>query len=126
MKAFAQKFSGHEFWTTWPGNPRQELRLLTTPVHRYEDRDQQLIDGALFIIAQGTNPEVTLFLEAVKPVDEAKPIWQFGLGRTGLAEIVVLYDDNEVFRAPPLTTEIFPDTSPYWRTRPMIDEKDSK
>ncbi|HLQ47262.1 MAG TPA: hypothetical protein VK137_21135 [Planctomycetaceae bacterium] len=123
MKAFAQKFSAHEFWVTQPDRPRLELRLLAAPVHRYEDHDQQLIDGALFIIAQDTNPEVTLFLEAVQPADEAKPIWQFGLGRTGLAEIVVLYDDKEVFRAPPLRTEVFPSTSPYWRMKSVFKDK---
>ena len=122
MKAFAQKFSAHEFWTN-TDRPRHELRLLTAPVHRYEDREHQLIDGAMFIIAQGTNPEVTLFLEAVHPADEAKPIWQFGLGRTGLAEIVVHYDDKEVFRAPPLRTEIFPSTSAYWRTKSKVENK---
>ena len=122
MKAFAQKFSAHEFWTL-TDRPRHELRLLTAPVHRYEDSEHQLIDGAMFIIAQGTNPEVTLFLEAVQPPDESKPIWQYGLGRTGLAEIVVLYNDKEVFRAPPLRTEIFPNTSPYWRTKSKVDDK---
>ncbi len=121
MKALAQKFSAHEFWTH-TDRPRHELRLLTAPVHRYEDREHHLIDGAMFIIAQGTNPEVTLFLEAVHPADEAKPVWQYGLGRTGLAEIVVLYEDKEVFRAPPLTTEVFPTHSPYWRTKSKVED----
>ncbi len=126
MKAFAQKFAAHEFWVTQPDRPRHELRLLAAPVYRYEDRDQQLIDGALFIIAQDTNPEVTLFLEAVKPVGEAKPNWQYGLGRTGLAEIVVLYDDKEVFRAPPLRTEVFPSTNPYWRMKSVFNDSKDK
>lgn len=82
-------------------------------MHRYEDRDRQVIDGAMFIIAQDTNPEITLFLEANQLADEPKPVWQFGLGRTGLAQIVVLYEENEVFRAPPLRTEVFPKTNPY-------------
>ncbi len=122
MKAFAQKFTAHEFWAHVPDRPRHELRLLTAPVHRYEDRDHQLIDGAMFIIAQGTNPEVTLFLEAIHPPEEPKPIWQYGLGRTGLAEIVVLYDEKEIFRAPPLRTEVFPSHNPYWRTRAKFIE----
>ena len=126
MKSFAQKFTAHEFWTTLPDNPRYELRLIASPVHRYEDREKQLIDGALFIIAQDTNPEITLFLEAVQPADEAKPVWQYGLGRTGLAEIVVLYEEKEVFRAPPLRTEVFPKTNPYWRMKSVFnDSKDN-
>ena len=122
MKAFAQKFTAHEFWTSPPDRPRYELRLIAAPVHRYEDRDRQLIDGAMFIIAQDTNPEITLFLEAVNPVDEANPFWQFGLGRTGLAEIVVLYEDKEVFRAPPLHTEVFAKTNPYWRMKSVFND----
>ena len=125
MKAFQQKFSAHQLWT-WPegDGSRHELRLLTTPVHRYEDRDHQLIDGALFIIAQGTNPEATLFLEAVHPVDEAKAFWQFGIGRSSFAEQIVSYEDQEVYHEPPVNyDEIFNSTNSYWRTTSKINEQ---
>lgn len=128
MKALAQKFSAHQLWTWREGDgSRHELRLLTTPVHRYEDRDQQLIDGALFLIAQGTNPEATLFLEAVQPANEAKPIWQFGIGRTSFAEHFVNYEDQEVYHDPPVKhDEIFNSTNSYWRTKSKLDEKGGK
>jgi hypothetical protein len=121
MRDFARKFSAHEFWM----KGRHELRLLAAPVHRYDDRDGGLIDGALFVIAHGTHPEATLFLEAVQPADEVKPVWQFGIGRSGAAEIVVLYDDKEVHRVPPIAS-FPPPTSNYWRMTSKLDDKGSK
>ncbi len=128
MKAFLQKFSAHQLWTWREGDgSRHELRLLTTPVHRYEDREQQLIDGALFIIAQGTNPEATLFLEAVNPVDVAQPFWQFGIGRTSFAEQIVNYEDQEIYHDPPVKhEEIFNSTNSYWRTTSKLEEQKDK
>ncbi|TXT33791.1 MAG: hypothetical protein FD138_1794 [Planctomycetota bacterium] len=128
MKALAQKFSAHQLWTWREGDgSRHELRLLTTPVHRYEDRDQQLIDGAIFVIAQGTNPEATLFLEAIHPANEAQPIWQFGIGRTSFAEQIVNYEDQEVYHDPPVKhAEIFNSTNSYWRTTATLPEKASQ
>ena len=75
------------------------------PVHRDDDADQQLIDGAVFLIAQGTNPEATLFLEAVKRIDGAKPIWQYAVGQTSLAENVVFYEDQEIHHGRPVDPE---------------------
>jgi hypothetical protein len=117
MKAFLQNFSAHQLWT-WPDGDgsRHELRVLPAAVHRYEDPDQQLIDGALFIIAQGTNPEATVFLEAVQPLDAAQPLWQFGIGRTSLAEQIVSYEDKEVYHDPAVKyDEVFSSTNPYFR-----------
>ncbi len=128
MKGIVQKITAHQLWS-WKGGDgaRHELRLLTTPVHRYDDRDQQLIDGALFIIAQGTNPEATLFLEAVARVDEPKPIWQFGIGRTSNAEIFVSYDDQVIHHDPAVNMdEILAKTSSHWRTTAKIKSKESQ
>lgn len=124
MKAFVQKVSAHELWT-WPtgDGSRHELRMLPTPVHRYDDAEQQLIDGALFIIAQGTNPEATLFLEAVQRVNEPKPIWQFAVGQSSLAEIVVTYADEEIHHGQPVNDDQARiATSTYWRLLTKIEE----
>src|SRR5262249_28919455 len=96
MKEFVQKFSAHEFWL----NGRHEMRVLPAAVHRYDDKEQQLIDGAMFVIAVGTHPEATLFLEAARPDDTDQPIWRFAVGRSGAAEMVVNYDDKEVAHLP--------------------------
>lgn len=121
MKAFARQFTAHEFWE----NARHEMRLLPVPLHRYEDRDRQLLDGAIFGIVLGTHPEATLFLEAVQPVGDAKPIWQFAVGRSGAAEMVVLYDDKEVHHMPLIET-FPPPTNSYWRMVLKVAEPGSK
>jgi hypothetical protein len=118
MKEFVQKFTAHEFWT----NGRQEMRVLPAAVHRYEDQNQKMIDGAIFVIAVGTHPEATLFLEAVHPPDEAKPIWKFAVGRSGAAEMVFTYDDKEVYHLPLIET-FPPPTNPYWRMILKVEEK---
>jgi hypothetical protein len=126
MKTFVQRFSAHQLWTWELGDgSRHELRMLPTPVHRYEDREQHLIDGALFIVAQGTNPEATLFLEAVQPDESAKPIWQFGVGQTSLAENVVFYENKEIHHGRAANhAEAAVGTSSYWRSFAKV--KDDK
>ncbi len=88
--------------------------MLPSAVHRYDDRERGLIDGAIFVFAEGTHPEATLFLEAVQSTDEAKPIWQFAIGRSGAAEMVMFYDDSKVHHLPQIET-FPPPTSSYWR-----------
>jgi hypothetical protein len=110
MKQLARRFTAHEFYTSG----RVELRLLPAAVHRYADLEQGLIDGAIFVLAEGTHPEATLFVEAVEPAGDAKPAWQFAIGRSGAAEMVIYLGDKEVHRLPAIDT-FPPATSSYWR-----------
>jgi hypothetical protein len=54
-------------------NPH-ELRLLTTPIYRYAAAESGVVDGAIFVYAQGTNPEVLLLLEARQAGEKTQ--WQ--------------------------------------------------
>ena len=66
------------------GKSRWELRLLSTPLHRYGDEKRQIVDGALFAYAHGTDPEALLLLEAHSVGDSLE--WRFGLApMTGYA-----------------------------------------
>ena len=56
MKEISRRLEAHEFWD--PNNSRFELRLLVQPVHRYHDESSKVLDGAVFVLAHGTNPEV--------------------------------------------------------------------
>lgn len=97
IKEFARRFTAHEFWD--PENSRFELRLLVQPVHRYRDAAAEIQDGALFVLAHGTNPEALLLIEAVGPtVEESR--WQFGLVRTSNAELHAELDGKEVWMVP--------------------------
>ncbi len=74
---------------------RQELRLLTQPIYRYAAPDQQVLDGALFVLVQGTDPEVFLLLEARGP--EGREIWQFALARMNGVGFQARYRDEQVW-----------------------------
>jgi hypothetical protein len=112
LKVLGQKFTGHQFWD--PNNSRYELRRLERPLHTYRDEANALLDGGLYILANGTNPEVAVFVEArVQPGSKAAPVWQFTIGRMSHAEFHVEYDDKEVFSGPygrPLSGA----DKPYW------------
>jgi hypothetical protein len=96
LKQLAGKFTGHEFWD--PNNSRFELRRLERPLHTYRDEDNGILDGALYALANGTNPEIMLFVEArVNPKDKSKTAWQFAVGRLAHAELHLSYDEKEVF-----------------------------
>ena len=111
MKDLARRFTAHEFWD--PKNSRFELRLLVQPVHRYASPSDGLHDGAVFVLAHGTNPEVLLQIEAVgKTLKEAE--WQFSLARTGSAEMHVELDGKEVWTVERVRNVVGQPTDPYW------------
>ena len=83
IKQLAQKFSAHEFWD--PDNSRFELRRLERPLHTYRDEDGGVLEGALYTLANGTNPELMLFVEArVDPKDKSRTVWQYTVGRLSM------------------------------------------
>lgn len=84
MKSLAERFKAT--MTGWQGDDadREELRLLPRPLYRYElakaeQRDPNLLDGALFAYVQGTDPEVVLLLEAIGTAE--KSAWQYAFVR---------------------------------------------
>jgi hypothetical protein len=111
LKLLAQKFTGHEFWD--PNNSRFELRRLDRPLHTYRDEGTGILDGALYALANGTNPEIVLFVEARAGSADAKPVWQFAVGRLAHAELHLTYDNKEVFEAP-RGDKLSGADKPYW------------
>jgi hypothetical protein len=95
IKDLSRRFTAHEFWD--PDNSRFELRLMVQPVHRYQDAKGGLVDGAAFVFAHGTNPELILLIEAIGPSPE-KARWHYGVARTGSAEFHVEIDGKEVWK----------------------------
>lgn len=57
--------------------PVEDLRLLPAPVYRYEEKPEDVIDGAIFSLASGTDPEVLLILEARNVGDERSWFYAF-------------------------------------------------
>ncbi|OWK43029.1 hypothetical protein [Fimbriiglobus ruber] len=110
VKLLARKFTGHEFWN--PNNTRYELRRLERPLHTYRDEARGLLAGGLFTLANGTNPELMLFVEA-RAKEGSKPVWQFAVGRLADAPLHLEYDGKEVFTAPMADLFLEPEKS-YW------------
>jgi hypothetical protein len=111
IKELARRFSAHEFWD--PDNSRFELRLLVRPVHRYRDTNAGLHDGAAFVLAHGTNPEVVLLIEALgEKLETAR--WHYSLVRLGSAELHVALDGKEVWKRDRTPGVVGKSTDPYW------------
>jgi hypothetical protein len=112
LKLLSQKFTGHEFWD--PDNTRYELRLLKSPLCMYRDEADGILDGGLFTLANGTNPEIVVFVEArVDPKNSSKTVWQYGVGRLAHAELHLEYGGKEVFQAP-RGDKVSASNAPYW------------
>jgi hypothetical protein len=93
MRAIARRFTGQK---TDREGVSSELRLLPQPVYRYPSNGSQVLDGALFVFVQGTDPEILLLVEARRAGDQWK--WQYGLARLNSVEFTAKYQDREVWR----------------------------
>jgi hypothetical protein len=92
MKELSRRFTAHERETT---EGRLELRPLTSPLYRYSDAASDVLDGAIFSFANGTNPEVLLVLEAYKVKGATQ--WRFALAQMTGAKVIVLQDGKQVW-----------------------------
>jgi hypothetical protein len=100
MRDLAGRFAAWQF-NKPPARERYELRLLPRPIYRYADAASGLLDGAIFVFAFGTDPEVMLLLEARRQGQrEGQASWQYALARLSRAEPAVSLDRREVWRLP--------------------------
>ena len=97
LRELARRFAAYELWdpNLNARAQRYELRLLPRPVHRYSEPAHGLIDGAIFLIAYGQDPEIALVIEA-RRVGDAAPAWSYGMGRIAVARLLVRLDGLEV------------------------------
>ncbi len=102
MKDIASQYKAT--FTGWGGDNtyQEELRLLPTPVYRYEltkpnEPDTNLLDGALFAYVQGTDPEVILVLEAIGTAKKAE--WQYAFARASSGGLEVKRGNEVVWTA---------------------------
>src|SRR5262249_53968090 len=63
IRQLQRRFSAHEKASI---EGRIELRPLAKPLHRYQDAEAGIVEGAIVSFVNGTNPEVLLVLEARK------------------------------------------------------------
>ncbi len=101
MRATARRFQASESLDPArnDASDRFELRLLPQPVLRYRGRNSGSVDGAIFLMAYGRNPEIALLIE-VSREGNGEPAWFYGLARIGAARLRVKLDDREVADLP--------------------------
>ena len=98
MKMFAGRFSLTLLGWAADNSDREELRLLTRPLYRYESRDPELLDGAIFAFVQGTDPETFLLIEAARIEGTYK--WQYALARRTSGSLNARYRNKIVWEVP--------------------------
>jgi hypothetical protein len=86
MRQLARRFSVQE---TLKGETI-ECRFLPQPIDRYESEADEILDGAIFAFANGTNPEMGILLEC----DSAG--WKYATVRLSSAATTVKLDGKEV------------------------------
>jgi hypothetical protein len=119
MKAIAERFTAMVDPGREIARPEQ-LRVLTTPLYRYSAKDEGILDGALFAIVQGTNPEVLILLEA-DTSDPASPFWRHGFARMSSFRVRVFRGGETVWERQKAEVPTRERTSPYffrWSAQP--------
>ena len=113
MRLISRRFSVHETLDT---GEKVECRLLSQPIDRYADEDRHIADGAIFVFANGTNPELGLLLEC--DADD----WSYGVARLSAAALFAELDGKRFFEAPQRFNQ--PRSAPYLGTTHPIAFED--
>lgn len=99
LSQLARQFKGQ--MTGWKSDDsdREYLRLLGKPIYRYESEIPQLLDGAVFVFAQGTDPEILLLLEAWQENGAEKPMWKYALVRRTSGGLKAWHNESLIWQA---------------------------
>lgn len=108
MRDIARRFTMVDHWglkdpTDW------RLRLLTTPLHRYEAPDHDVVDAAMFGYV-ANSPEAVVLVEARKTGEGLA--WHYAVARMTRFEVTVSLDDREIAHFPRL--ESWPPSGVYF------------
>lgn len=104
MKKLAEDFTAEMFDTRVnAGGEDQQLRPMTQPVYRYENRSKGVADGGIFAFVVGTDPELFLLLQAIDVNGTYQ--WQYGLARMSMDSMRMKHLQNEVWKADRLTLD---------------------
>jgi hypothetical protein len=82
----------------WRTKELQPLRLLTTPVYRYGKEGEEIVDGALFVMALATDPEAMLMIECFKNGEELG--WRYAFSPMSIYEMRARRNEKVVWEVP--------------------------
>jgi len=100
MRAIARQFRG----VARMGPPRYEpgarweLGLLTSPIYRYSGAGRDVLEGAIFVWAMGTDPQLLLLLEAQQR--EGATHWRAAFTRLSGFELAASFGEKEIWTSP--------------------------
>jgi hypothetical protein len=86
MRQLARRFGATETYN----KDTVECRLIAQPIDRYQSEADKIVDGAIFALANGTNPEIGIVLEC----DAER--WNYGVLRLCGAKSAVTLDGKQV------------------------------
>ncbi len=86
MRQHARRFGSKETFN----KETVECRLISQPIDRYQSDAEKIVDGAIFALANGTNPETGIVLES------DGEHWRYGILRLSTAEATVTLDGKQV------------------------------
>ena len=93
--------------------PATILRLMPHPIVRYADPASGQVDGTIFVLANGTNPEVMVLIEAQGRSIE-KATWRFAVAPVTVAPFEVTLDRREVWAQAYHSDQVNVPTSSYY------------
>lgn len=109
MRAISKEFTVDK---TDREGARQEMRLLTQPIYRYQSSQAKIADGSIFAFVQGTDPEVLLLLESREA--NGRAVWHYALARMDSVLFQAKHQGKEVWKAEILPwSAVFDNRSPY-------------
>jgi hypothetical protein len=92
MRQIAAQFSGDMVDAK---DRRDTLRFLNQPLYRYDPSAKGVVDGAIFALVLGTDPEVLVVLEARETPSGKR--WEYACARFHYNGLTVRRKDREVF-----------------------------
>jgi hypothetical protein len=108
MRTMAREFSVER---NHPEQGKDALRMLPQPIFRYASPALNIVDGAMFVFVEGTDPEAYLLIEAA---GKEKPTWQFAFARMNVVEFDGRYQDQPVWHVDKVDWDtVFDKQEPY-------------
>jgi hypothetical protein len=122
MKGIAAEFAAADDFkinTSDQETTRHALRMLPTPVYRYNDPETGIEDGAVFAFVHGTDPEVFLVLES-RSDKAGTPGWHYTLAPMTCWAVTVERKGRQVWSLPERLNKSKPDHLYHvWLHKPL-------
>lgn len=95
MKKLIRRFDAIETMSRQGTPTKEQLRLLPTPLYRYEQESDLIVDGAVFCFVHTTDPEALVVLESVR--SGGKTRWEYAFVRRTSLPVIGQLDKETVW-----------------------------